>query len=260
MRDRIVYGVVVSGVFYSSRMELDLHSRITCVLDNGIYSIDTDHDDFPFAPLKPADIEDAIKYFKRVSKVSVIRGTSFHDGIVPENPISYEKIPIRVTDPNYDEFESIEVVLIKNSVCYFLRTMDTARSYALLDLKEKFKAKAESIADIKEVTPDMRIVYSFHMLEREQKKLAEPVNVIKHAMTSVGARVRSIDKTNTGFVVIWEVEGHTLNTLLDKKFRVVEAGFCVSGYDDTQSATSVVNLFKDYVRDGDGIYITRSMD
>lgn len=260
MESNHIYGVVVKNTLYSNRVELRVDQ------DNGIYSMDMSQDDFT-ETLKPANIEDARKYFSKASKISIIRGISFHDGIVPENPVSFDKIPMKVTDATYDEFEEVEVAVIRGKVCYFLQTVNTAKAYPLLDLKERFEVKdvwegtklikkSSHIDDIKGVTPEMRIVYVFHLLEKAKKEVEEPINAIKRIMEESGAHVVSVKKTNRGFHVIWKSEGHTINTLLNKEFRVENAGFCTSGGDKSQSASSVVKLLQDYVEDGSRIHIT----
>jgi hypothetical protein len=254
MSNDYIYGVVVKNVLYSNRMELRVNQ------DNGIYSMDMSQDDFK-ETLAPANIEDARKFFGKASKISVVRGISFHEGFIPENSISYPKIPIKVTDATYDEFEEVEVAFIRGKVCYFLQTVNTAKAYPLIDLKERLEAKdvwvgknlvqkSSNISDIKGVTPEMRIVYTFHLLEKKRKEMEEPINAIKIIMENSGAKVQWVKKVNRGFEVLWDSSGWTMNTLLDKNYRVIEAGFCVSGHDDTQSASSIVRLLEDYVEDG----------
>lgn len=256
MKSNLIYGVVVGQVFYSNRMELKL--RASCA--NGVYSMDMEQDDFQ-ATLQVANLEDAAKYFRKATKVVVIRGTSFHDGLVPENPVRYPFLPVKVLDATYDEFEYVEAVILKNRIVYFLQVLDTPHAYTLLDLKQRFDSKSPAdISDIKNVTPDMRVVYAFHLMERRKKEEEDPVNAIKLMMTQSGATVNSVKKTNAGYVVLWETEGHRINTLLDKNFRVKEAGFCTTNHDDTQSARSVVNLLKDYVEDGSYVHLTRTPD
>lgn len=255
MESNCVYGVVVKNVLYSNRMELRINQ------DNGIYSIDMSKDDFQNT-LSPANIEDARKFFSKASKISIIRGISFHDGLIPENPVAYPKLPIKVIDATYDEFEEVEAAFIRGKICYFLQTVNTAKAYPLSDLKERLESskkfsETSKIDDIKGVTPEMRIVYTFHLLEKKRKALEEPVSAIKAIMAVSGATIKSVNKVNRGFQVIWTSEGYTIDTLLDKNFRVIEAGFCVSNYDDTQSARSVVNLLHDYIEEGSHVHITR---
>jgi hypothetical protein len=254
MESTHIYGVVVKNTFYSNRMEFKVNQ------DNGIYSMDMSQDEFR-ETIAPANIEDARKFFGKASKIVIVRGISFHDGLIPENPIAYNKIPLKVIDATYDEFEEVEVAIVRGKVCYFLQTVSTAKAYPLLDLKERLEAKdvwvktklvqkSHNIDDIKGVTPEMRIVYTFHLLEKKKKEMEEPVNAIKTIMTNSGAEVHSVKKVNRGYEVVWSGSGWKMNTLLDNNYRVLEAGFCVSGHDRTQSASSVVKLLEDYVSDG----------
>jgi len=255
MESNLIYGVVVKNILYSNRIELKT------TMDNGIYSLDMDQDDFQ-STISPANIDDARKYFSKASKINVVRGLSYHDGIIPENPVSYPSIPLKVTDATYEDFEEVEVAIVKGKVCYYLQTVSTSKTYLLMDLKENLESKKPVDIDrIKGVTPEMRMLYTFHLLEKEQerkrKEMTEPINLIKAIMLGTGATVQNVKKNNNGFEVVWKFGSHVINSLLDKNFRVISAGFCVSGYDNTQSARSVVNLLKDYVDEGSRINLTR---
>lgn len=247
-----IYGVVLNNIFYSNKMEYKLSNHI----DNGIYSIDMDEDDFK-STLSPADIEEARKFFKKASKIILIRGISFHDSFIPENPISYKTLPIKVIDATYDEFEEIEVVNLKG-IYYYIQTIAGNKSYLLMDIKELFSSKKEiDISTFKDLTPSIRLVCMFHLIERKKKEMEEPVSYIKNIMTACGAMVHSVLKKNIGYEVVWEYNGYKINTLLDKQYGVSEAGFCVSGSDKILTARAVVNVLKDFVKDGDHVHKTR---
>lgn len=252
MEDHYIYGVVVKNVLYSNRMEFKVQK------DNGIYCMDMSQDDFR-STMSPANIEDARKFFSKASKISIIRGVSFHDGIIPENPVKYPKLPIKVIDATYDDFEEVEAVLVRDKVCYFLQTVNTAKAYPLGDLKENLNSKKpKKLDEIKDITPEMRVVYTFLLLEKKKKEMEEPVAAIKRIMGESGATVSSVKKVNRGWEVVWSSSGFTINTLLGPQFNVIGAGFCVSGYDQTQSASSVVKLLQDYVEEGSHINYTRT--
>lgn len=268
MESNNIYGIVVNGILYSNRMELKLRRE----RPNGIYSIDMLSDDFQES-IFPANIEDARKFFQKASKVQVIRGISFHDGIIPENPVSFEKIPIKVIDATYDEFEEIEVAIVRGKVCYYIQTISTDKAYVLMDLQQIIESNTSTdISGTKGVTPEIRIAFTFHMIEamerkrkeleeKKRKEMEEPTNAIKAMMEESGAKVEFVKVLNTGYEVQWESSGYRINTKLDKKFRVMEAGFCTSRNDKTQSARSVAHLLKDYaerrVSRGDYVNITR---
>ena len=87
--------------------------------------------------------------------------------------------------------------------------------------------------------------------------MLEPQNAIKNLMGEGGATVDFVKKNNRGFEVQWTMSGYTINTQLDKDYRVSEAGFCVSNWDGTQSARSLVHLLDEYTTDGHS-YVNRT--
>ena len=203
-----------------------------------------------------ADIAEAIKFFQKNNKFQIVRGVSFHTGFIPDNPVAFPKIPIRVIDGQFEEFEYVETV-IGDFGCYYLQTLSTNEIYALIEIKECFQKNGD-IKQLKNLTPAMRVMYSFHLLEKKNKEEKEPVKIIEKSIIESGAKVISITKKRHGFEVVWELLSHTINTLLDNTLRVIEAGFCTSGGDKSQSARSVPNLLKTYVEDGSHIHKTRS--
>lgn len=254
MNDNLIYGVVVKNILYSNRIESSVQG-----VSNGIYSLDMSVDDFR-STLSIANILDAKKYFNKASTIKVIRGLSFHDGIIPLNPIAYKKIPLKIVDATYDEFEEVEVVSIRDNFYYYIQSVQTDKAYSLMDIKEAFESKKNiNIDAMAGLSPEIRLLYTFHLIERKNKEMSEPVNFIKKIMSDTGADVGKIVKKNTGYEVTWSFRNNTINTLLDKDFRVIEAGFCVSGFDKTQSAKSVVNLLKDYQEEGSYIHLTRTV-
>lgn len=247
-----IYGIVVDKIFYSNRMEFAVEGY-----ENGIYAIDMSNDDFK-SSLEFATIEDAKKFFSKSSKIKMIRGISFHDGIIPENPVKYSKLPLKVKDAVFDEFEEVEVVILKDKVCYFLQVVYGDKAYVLMDLKESFESNKINIDDIKGVTPEMRIVYAFLSMERKKQEMVEPSESIKNLIEESGGNIEFIKQNNRGFEVQWNLHGYSINSQLDKDYRVMEAGFCVSNWDKTQSARSLVNVLDDYYNDGLSPYITRT--
>jgi hypothetical protein len=270
-KNNFIYGIMIDGIFYSNRMKIRLEHP------NGIYGMDMSKDDFK-ASIDSCDIDDAIKFFRKASKIKVFRGISFHDGIIPENPIAFQSIPIKVKDATFDEFEEIEVAVPQDGPCYFLRIVSTEKAFPMLEVKDALDTKVD-INTIKSVTPEIRIVYTFHFLEREmqrieeenrkklelqiklkqqfEQEMKEPSNYIRKVMSDSGATVSSVKKVNRGFEVIWSAMGHTIHTLLSKSYNVIEAGFCTSGHDTTQSVSSVAKLLQDYVSEGSYIHRTR---
>lgn len=275
MSTSLTYGIVFDGVFYSKRMQL----RVGEDKSNGIYCVDMEVDDFR-ETLTFANIDDAIRAFRKMSKIQIIRGVSFHDGIVPENPVAYKHIPIRVVEPGFEEFEEVEVALFREH-CFFLQTVTTDKSFGLLDMRDAIR-EGRDISLVTGVPPEVRIVGSLHVMEqaelRRQEELtrieaeqaveaerrralmAQPINAIRAALEYGGATVLRVQPIGDCFEAIWECAGHRISTLVDRNLNVRQGGFCMSDYDHTQSARSLPKLLEQYVEDGDYIYRTRAVD
>ena len=140
--------------------------------------------------------------------------------------------------------------------------------YRVKNIAGDYMNNAEEIEIEPEQVTVENISQKLYHVGREEKinlllgilKKEEPRNAIKRMMEVTGAEVHNIRKTNLGFEVTWSFEGNRINTLVSRQFEVVEAGFCMSGHDRTQSARSMVNVMKDYLRDGDYIHRTRTVD
>lgn len=249
-------------------MDLNLNKYFDSTIEDGIYQINMDVDDF-ITTLEIADIENAVNYFRKSSNFEIIRGISYKSGFIPKNPVAYKKVPIEVHDANFDDFEEIDV-LRRKDLYYYLRSVDTNNAYPLMEAKEvrEKMEREENINidfDAKEMTPEIKLalvlskmdVVSNIKFKEEAKKKESPEEYIKDVLRSCGAEIISSSVKNYGIEVVWSYENNQINSLFSNELSVLEAGFCVSGYDKTQSAHSVVNLMKEYVDNGDYIYKTR---
>lgn len=220
--------------------------RLSGGVVNGIYSIDMEADDF-IATMSPADIAEAVRYFKNASKTDVVRGVGFGAGMVPENPVSYPQLPVGVIDATYDDLDEIEVVKFgRNGFFYFLQTVDTQKAYALADLKANLaEKKPKKLDEFKGITPEMRVVYSLLLAEKKKKEVAEPVVALRLMMEESGANVRQVKVTNRGYEVAWGFDKYHFVTMYDKEMKVVHAGYCVRNLDKLLSARSIVTVLKE---------------
>lgn len=260
----LIYGVVIGNRFLSSNMDVKVES------ENGLYSIDVSSKEY-LKSIQPADIIEFSNFVKKNKKMEFVNGFSFKDGMIPFNIIKWKrfKIPIYVNNLISDEWEVIKVLYIHHkNVFFYIESLFSKLQNKLFEIKEIFDNK-KSIKNIKEVTPEMRILFTFHNFERiriekeiEKKKIEEYKKTLegrlKLTIEEAGGRLISYSiKQGRGYEIIWSSNNETINTFLDNNFRVVEAGFCVSGYDRTQSMGSVVNLLKTYKDQGSHIHRTR---
>jgi hypothetical protein len=146
-------------------------------------------------------------------------------------------------------------------------------SFAIYDVKAKFDAE-ESLEGMKGLTPELRMVYLFHSLQRKQvqealaaaEAEAEAERIknsfpmrLKARFDAAGAVMLNYSLNSRHVVVDWEIPGmpHKYNTVLDRdSFMILEAGYCMSGDDRRHNITSLVKTAQDYEERG-LTYVTR---
>jgi hypothetical protein len=262
---KLIYGIVLKNTFYSNNAKYRLSN-----VDDGIYAIDIMADNIVDS-IVPADMNEFEKYVKTSAKMNFIYGISFKDGFVPLNIIKWKNhnLPIKLSNTVSDDWEIIKILHIYHeNIFFYIENSMNNLSMKLLELKEIFDEN-KSLNDIKGVTPEMRFIFSLHLFAKAQEEIEfQKLKEEEYRQTAEG-RIKTIiersqgqlisfkEHINRGYEINWTAKGETINTLVNYQFAVIEAGFCVSGYDKTQSLSSVVNLLKDYKEEGSHINKTR---
>lgn len=257
-----IFGIAYNNRLVSNRMNTLLENNV----EDGVYCLDMDVDDF-MSTLEIANIDEARNFFKKSSKVEIIQGVAYKNGIIPKNPVKYNQLPVTVINPIFEDFDEVEIVKIKGKYFYF-QTLMTQNSYMLMDLKsaidemiEKKEIQKDVLKNIQGVSPEAKMTYSFIFMnlvqEIEKNKTKEPEEYFKYVFEKCNSVVESVKEKNTGYEVIWECMGFRINSMFSKDYKVLEAGFCVSGEDRKHSISSLANLLQDYNNEGSHIYKTR---
>jgi hypothetical protein len=264
---KIIYGIVINNRFYSDNMEVKVKT------DDGLYCIDVESEEYTES-IKPADYYEFQNWIKQSKKVRYITGLTFKDGIIPLNSLRKDlpRFPIKVKGMISEEWEAVKVIqIIPKNIFYYIKTYYNEFSTILYQLKKNFE-KGKSLSELDNVQglfPEMKILYNLHCFERlkleeklkkikekEYKKTTE--GRIKVILEESGAKLISYSTINgMGYEIKWSSEGYILNSLVDNNFRVIEAGYCISGYDKIMTLPSLTKLFKDHVEDGEYIHKTR---
>lgn len=245
----LIYGLVVDGVLTSNRL-----ARPVAAAD-GVYQLDMNEDDF-MATLAPADFLAAVRYFRQASRIAVTRGVTYGAGYIPDRVIGWQILPVPVRGLPCENWEYIETAQVRDGPVLFLQTVTGPESYALAELRECYEQEQDG-TKIKHTTPAMRVCFALQVVARQHKAAQEPVQVITTRLALAGATGIKVRPIRQGFVVDWTLAGHQINTLLGPTYQVLEAGFCVSGYDHSQHVTSLPHLLQAYVDDGSYIHKTR---
>lgn len=127
---------------------------------------------------------------------------------------------------------------------------------------------------LKGVTPELRTVFLFHVLERERTRelvaaakkeeehrrmIADTPSRLRLYFSRAGAEVLEYSLSGSRIIVDWTYQGsgHRYNTVLDSTtLMVLEAGFCMRGDDRRHNITSVVKTAEEF-EESQYINITR---
>jgi hypothetical protein len=205
-----------------------------------------------------------------------MRGYTHNNTIVFQNfDVAKRKWNLGLTAPLHfnqsQSFEAINVVVWEDKKVYYAGpNYSDLNTFELKDLLEADKP----LADQKGITPELRTLYLFHALEREQqRKLAEEAKrIADHArmmreipyrlnvtFQRAGAELLNFSMTGNRIIVDWKIPDSDTryNSVLDSRtFMVVEAGYCMSNDDKRHNITSLVKTAEDY-EDRELTYITR---
>ncbi len=208
-------------------------------------------------------------------KNRILKGYTYNNSIIPFNfDSALRKFSIDVMSPlhfnNSPTYSSIEAIVWEDNCIYYYRPNYT-------DFKISELQQTNDISTVKGLTPELKTVFLFHTIEKlklqklqyeqEQKRQAEEFlqtipGRLHIAFSSVGGRVLNYSLTGKKIIVDWEltVSGRKFNSVIEKDtFRVIEAGFCMSGSDKDHNVTSLVLIAEDYENDRK-IHITRETD
>ncbi len=129
------------------------------------------------------------------------------------------------------------------------------------------------IEDKKGLTPEIKTLLLFHSIERKnqiklKKQLEETKKIEEYkksmpgrlmlSFQEVGAEVLKYSIQGKNLIVDWALEGgQEFNSVIDSEtFRIVQAGYCMSGDDKRHNIKSMVLTAKNYEEE-DLIHITR---
>jgi hypothetical protein len=218
-----------------------------------------------------------------INKKQIIKGYTYNNQLIFFNfnegkkRTGWEMIaPLRLN--NLSTFSSIEAIIWEDSFLYFYRQSYT--DYKIFDLKHLYENE-QKIEGVKELTPEMKSLYLFHQIERDQqralikriqeeKERAEKQAKIKKiaadaeekrkreagnvhetlikSFTFVGATVSHFEVRNDRIYVEWSIDGERFSSSIDKNtFKIIDSGFCMSGDDRRHNIKSMVLTAQNYM-------------
>jgi len=220
-------------------------------------------------------IEEVYPSVADLNKKNILQGYLYNENVLFKNFDNARKnynFPIMV-ETKYNTLETFSPVYFY--VDEMKRIFVVEFNYNDL-LCQELKMKFDEDTDIKEMkglTPELKTLYLFHNLERikiqqeieEARKKLELAKIQKEreelqksiparitaVIETVGATVKNITlRGKNEAIVEWKLNNDTFTSLIDiNTFRVIRAGYCVSGHDRELSASSMVLLAENYQDD-----------
>jgi hypothetical protein len=211
---------------------------------------------------------------------NTIQGYTYGDKIIFQNfDVAKRKINQDFMDSlyfyNVPTFYPIEAIIWEDRNLYFYRQnyKDTLTFEISNNLDESGMGSLEGI---KGVTPELKTVFLFHSIEKQnQKKLLQEAERkgkeeefkksipgrLYLSFAQVGAKLLNYTIERNKITVDWQLQGsRKFNSVIDANtFKIIEAGYCLSGGDKKLNITSMVLTAEEY-EEKRLIHITRTID
>ena len=209
-------------------------------------------------------------------KYDIVKGYTYNNKIIFHNfDVAKRKWKFDLCkDLNFNSsqtFNAIEAIVWEDKNIYFLKPDYT--NYKIFEIKNAFDNELP-LVDIKGITPELRTLFLFHSIERdnfrelekqklaaeEHKKMMESLPYrLKITFEKAGAKLLNYSMSGKRIIVDWNMPGssYTYNSVINAdSFMIVEAGYCLSGGDKKLNITSMVKTAEEYEERG-VIHITR---
>ncbi len=215
--------------------------------------------------IEPANAPDIFQMLRESQSGSVVLGYTHHNSIIFHNfDVAKRRFNLQVQAPlrfnMATTFESIRAVVWEDGQVYYIEpNYSDIKTYDVKDLYER----EESLKDQKGITPELRTLYLFHALERDQMRqvaleskraadhermMADIPYRLKVTLERVEAELIGYSLSGDRIIIDWRLKNgqQRYNSVVDKNFRILEAGICCSGDDRSHNLTSIVKLTESY--------------
>lgn len=212
------------------------------------------------------------------SDLKTIQGYTHQNTIVFQNlDVARRKHSLGMQAPLHfngsASFEAVKAVVWEDGQVYWAEpNYADIKALELKDLLDQEK----NLEGIKGLTTELRSVFLFHALEREQMRRmieeAKRAKDIQDLMTSIPGRLKLTFERAGGEMTAFEIKGkrivvdwkmigsnYQFNSVIDSDtWMIVEAGYCMSGDDKRHNITSMVKTAQLYEDVHGRINITRT--
>lgn len=223
-----------------------------------------------------------IEVDEMLSQLSGFRGISYGDSIIPLNFSVSKFFGYSETIPC--KFMSAEVgttVVVRQwedgTLLFHSIDSNSKAQFLILEVKKRAE-EGTSLVGLKGITPEMRYFYLMLVLDKQRfeewqnldklelseeerrkriKQFEESLaGRLQKAVEDAGGKLVRFNRRGNRIDITWRVGRQTFRSIVNQNFRVLELGFCASGYDSDHTISSAVILARQFVEEG-LIYKTR---
>jgi hypothetical protein len=210
------------------------------------------------------------------SGCEILRGYTHNNHIVFQNfDVAKKKYLLRVMAPlHFNQSQTFEAVIAtywEDKRIYWIQP--DYSSTQVFQVKDIFDQEG-SLETEKGITPELRSLFLFHSLERDQlkelaqelkqkqdyeKMMADLPSRLHFTFSRAGAELLKYSLSGQRIICDWKIPGSEFkyNSVIDSAtFKILEAGYCMSQDDKRHNITSVVKTAEEYEQRG-LTYITR---
>jgi hypothetical protein len=199
-----------------------------------------------------------------------VSGYSYNNQVVFSNfDVARRLVGINLTAPlhfiSVETFTPIKAILWETGHIFY-----ACVNYAdmkIYDVKSAYDNE-KSLSSLKGVTPELKTLYLFHALERDQlrevlrqqneaqeneKRMQEIPYRLGVTLERAGARLLGYSQSGARLIVEWELKdgSYKYNSVIDSNtWMVLEAGYCLSGGDKRLNLTSLAKTADEYEERG----------
>lgn len=209
-------------------------------------------------------------------KYNFVQGFTHNNQIIFQNfDVAKRKYRLSMRAPLHfnqsQTFEAIRAIVWEDRQVYWVEPdYSSVQVFVTKDIYDR----EGTLEGEKGVTPELRSLFLFHSLERDQlkalaveaqqkedheKMMNDLPSRLRFTFQRAGAEFLSYSLSGNRIIVDWKVSDSPFkyNSVLDSQtFMVLEAGYCMSGDDRRHNITSMVKTAEDYEQ-RDLTYITR---
>ena len=245
-------------------------------VENGWYLFEISSKIKKIRSATPLEIE------KTINKSNFPRFTGYPIGteVIPNNFEIIKRLgeqeTVTVQFLNENLFSFISFIKWEDGNYYY---HDTVSSPKILKELRGYYDENKSLSGLQGITPELRYYFLLLQLQKGFLQAFKPIrdgyviskdrevalqkliklevgDIIRSSIISAGGKFLRHHLVGENYLVEWKIGGQLVKSVIKKDLRLINAGFCLSGYDKDHSLNSIVNLAKLFQED-EPLYITR---